>query len=541
MRNNDLFEARRTALSELFTEEHPLGPIQTPSDISMDEFDAIFDSDNQIWRSIKSHPAIVIGRKGAGKTAFLKGINLRNDGEVVVFLRSNSVFRTSLNVIQEFNSRRRLVFVEDIATVWQNMFWILIGFEILNSNNRRYEQYKYPSIASYIEQFNLDIDDDYETVFDKVLDIVHTNLANGSTLNSAFDGPAASIGFHGREKVTLRKYRELVESIFARGTGRSASILIDNMEEINFDIESLPDAVSGLLKAVSEFRRTKYNYAGTFCVPAELVHKMLEISSNPSKDFEHNILLQWRAGDLWKIATVRLAKYFFLFDHEFFLKNIDALDFSDRADIIKFWRAIFPEKVINGMGQPEPLMTYLMRHTQLLPRNILQILTEILKGTDTESPPFQFTERAVLEGLRKSEVILANEAFRGYRQSYPPLAKVCQETLNKLPVVFKFGDLHSVFNDWGKAASGFDDYFAFRRMLLETGVIGKVIEKRKQYIVGLFEYTLPNRLNVTEQDEFCVHPIFSGIYRARRSSGQLPIYPYGSDPEDRDFRHSMAI
>jgi hypothetical protein len=541
MRNNDLFEARHNALTELFTKEQPLGPIQTPSDISMEEFDAIFDSDNQIWKSIQSQPAIVIGRKGAGKTAFLKGINLRNDGEIVVFLRSNSVFRTSLNIIQEFNSRRRLVFVEDIANVWQNMFWILIGFEILNSSNRRYLQYKHETLVLYIEQFGLEADDDYETIFEKVLDIVHTNLANGSTLNSAFDGAGASIGFRGKPKISFRKYRELVESIFARGSGRTASILIDNMEDINFDIQSLPDAITGLLKAISEFRRSKYNYAGTFCIPAELIHKMLEISSNPSKDFEHNILLQWRAGDLLKIATVRLAKYFFLFYHDFFLDRIDALDLSSRGDIVKFWKAIFPENVINGMGQPEPIATYLMRHTQLLPRNILQILTEIVKGNDGEGPPFQFSERAVLEGLRKSEVILANEAFRGYRQSYPPLAQVCQETLNKLPVVFKYGDLHSVFNDWGKAASGFDDYFSFRRMLLETGVIGKVIEKRKQYIVGLFEYTLPNRLNVTEQDEFCVHPIFSGIYRARRGAGQLPIYPYGSDPEDKDYRHSMAI
>src|ERR1051326_2834896 len=82
MRNNDLFEARHNALTELFTKEQPLGPIQTPSDISMEEFDAIFDSDNQIWKTIQSQPAIVIGRKGSGKTAFLKGINLRNDGEI---------------------------------------------------------------------------------------------------------------------------------------------------------------------------------------------------------------------------------------------------------------------------------------------------------------------------------------------------------------------------------------------------------------------------------------------------------------------------
>ena len=546
LRNTELFEKSRRALSELFTDEQPLGPIQTPLDIDLQEFKAIFDSDNQIWKSVDSQPAIVIGRKGAGKTAFLKGLTLRYPNEIVVFLRSNNVFRTSLHIIQKLSRQRRLIFVEDISEVWQRMFWILIGLEILRTPLKAFAAHKNGPILTYLEQFNIEIDHEYEAIFRRILEAVENNLAQDLDLAAAFDGPPATIGFAGRSRVTFKKYREFVERIFERTsnpkTAKHALILIDNMEEIDFTIANLPDAIASLLKAVSEFRRPKFNYGCSFCVPSEMFHQMLEISSNPSKDFEHNILLQWRAGDILKIATSRIAKYLFLFEPNFFKQRLDGLDLSDREGVQKFWKIVFPASIQNGFGIQEPAPTYLMRHTQLLPRNILQILTEILKkNRDLDQPRYAISERALLEGLRRAEVRLSQETFTGYKQVYRPLADVCNKSLNRLPVLFKYGELHHVFNESGKAASGYEDFNDFRRMLIESGVIGKVIDKTEKYIIALFEYTLPNRLNVTEQDELCVHPIFSGIYRAKRFEGVLPIYPYGSDPDDEEFRLNLSI
>lgn len=546
LRNLEQFEKSRRHLVELFTDEQPLGPIQTPTEIDLQEFKAIFDSDNQIWKSVDTQPAIIIGRKGAGKTAFLKGLTLRQPNEIVVFLRSNNVFRTSLNIIQKLSWQRRLVFVEDIADVWRRMFWILIGVEILRSNNRNFAAYRNGPILAYLEQFNIDIDDEYEPIFRKIIEAVENNLANDIHLAAAFDGPANTFGFSGRPKVPFKKYREFVEKIFERTsnpkTARHALVLIDNMEEIDFTIENLPDAIASLLKAVSEFRKPKFNYACSFCVPSEMFHQMLEISSNPSKDFEHNILLQWRAGDILKIATSRIAKYLFLFEPDFFKRRLDSLDLSHREGVQKFWKIVFPADITNGFGMREPAQTYLMRHTQLLPRNILQILKEIMKkNRDLGEPRYAVSERALLEGLRQAEVLLSQETFTGYKQVYRPLAEVCTKSLNRLPVLFKYGDLHHVFNESGKAASGYDDFSEFRRMLIEAGVIGKVIDKTEKYVIALFEYTLPNRLHVTEQDELCVHPIFSGIYRAKRHEGVMPIYPYGSDPDDAEFRFNLSI
>jgi hypothetical protein len=76
-------------------------------------------------------------------------------------------------------------------------------------------------------------------------------------------------------------------------------------------------------------------------------------------------------------------------------------------------------------------------------------------------------------------------------------------------------------------------------MLVEIGAIGRVIKGRETdlYIKGSFEYIVSHELALGQDDELCVHPLFSGIYRG---SGQKdrPVYPYGSELEDEDYRGS---
>ena len=63
------YETDRRLLEEIFTDDEPLGPSQTRADVDFDEFKLIYEDDTQLWRSMKNQPAVVIGRKGAGKTA----------------------------------------------------------------------------------------------------------------------------------------------------------------------------------------------------------------------------------------------------------------------------------------------------------------------------------------------------------------------------------------------------------------------------------------------------------------------------------------
>ena len=101
------------------------------------------------------------------------------------------------------------------------------------------------------------------------------------------------------------------------------------------------------------------------------------------------------------------------------------------------------------------------------------------------------------------------------------------------------GDLHRVFTRHGKAVFGNDNLFDYQRMLLEIGAIGRVIPGKEKdvYIKGNFEYTISHELALSQDDELCVHPLFSGIFHANNGQ-KRPVYPYGSVLEDEDYREN---
>lgn len=100
------------------------------------------------------------------------------------------------------------------------------------------------------------------------------------------------------------------------------------------------------------------------------------------------------------------------------------------------------------------------------------------------------------------------------------------------------GDLHRVFTRHGKAVFENDNLFDFQRMLLEIGAIGRVIPGKETdvYIKGNFEYTVAHELVLSQDDELCVHPLFSGIFGGGKQ--ERPVYPYGSVLDDEDYRNN---
>jgi hypothetical protein len=73
-------------------------------------------------------------------------------------------------------------------------------------------------------------------------------------------------------------------------------------------------------------------------------------------------------------------------------------------------------------------------------------------------------------------------------------------------------------------------------MLLEIGAIGRVMPGKEKdvYIKGNFEYTVSHEITLGQEDELCVHPLFSGIFQG--NGRERPVYPYGSILEDEDYR-----
>ena len=107
------------ALEELVTLETPLGPRETEPLVGNDSaFLKLYDKSNGVHRESKvAHPNYVIGRKGAGKTAFLMGTALADKTDVTR-IKSEDVYTKISDLVIRHSERHEKPVADELAYVW---------------------------------------------------------------------------------------------------------------------------------------------------------------------------------------------------------------------------------------------------------------------------------------------------------------------------------------------------------------------------------------------------------------------------------------
>ena len=105
-----------------FTNARPLGPNATPDDLNEEAYKRLFDVENEIFRSLTQDPQILIGRRGSGKTAFLKIRHFQNDTDLSVELQSSRAFAHVLQAINAITESQSAAFVEDVCEILDHAF-----------------------------------------------------------------------------------------------------------------------------------------------------------------------------------------------------------------------------------------------------------------------------------------------------------------------------------------------------------------------------------------------------------------------------------
>ncbi|MDH3575929.1 MAG: hypothetical protein OEM90_20230, partial [Desulfobacteraceae bacterium] len=63
------------------------------------------------------------------------------------------------------------------------------------------------------------------------------------------------------------------------------------------------------------------------------------------------------------------------------------------------------------------------------------------------------------------------------------------------------------------------------------------------YIKAIFEYTLPQKLTISGQQQMAVHPLFCGAFNGASNhlANKKAIYPYGAHLDDIDVYHKSLV
>jgi hypothetical protein len=341
-------------------------------------------------------------------------------------------------------------------------------------------------------------------------------------------------------------YRSFID--LTRRTRVRLYVVVDNLEDLHVHVDELRTTLSGLFRATREFARATGGrpFKVRFAFPAELVQRLRDLTANPEKDFLDYLVIRWTAAELMTIAGNRLRRYLDLY-HQDDLPGLGLPRQHDEHDhqmAEATLRALLPwGGMRTGLGSDEDPVAYVMRHTQLLPRHLIQILNEILaraarhrRGVPVATP------QDVVEGVREAELRIVDGILSSYSHDYPYMATALGYLKNHIPNTLTCSELHRAFNAAGVARAGVD-YSDFLEAALDVGVLGIVDGSTSRYAVGRFSYTFTETLRpVEDEDQVCVHPLFMfrlfdrGGIRRLRDQGRLPVYPYGSDTGqfDRD-------
>jgi len=220
------------------------------------------------------------------------------------------------------------------------------------------------------------------------------------------------------------------------------------------------------------------------------------------------------------------------------LQDISWDDFDEVEKQI--WTPYFGSYITNRSKVRERTFPYVLRHSQLRPRQIVILCNEIAKRAGDRFP--EISNRILIQAVREAELQLANEVINSYSKIYRNVGDIVS-AISGMPMLFKGKDLDKVARR--SASSWTDGSYSlnrFRQVVTELGIVGR---KRGEHdpssgiMEADFEFALKDRLFINEDDDCVVHPMFYRKLNIKAQSG-ISVYPFPDHPDFDEVRHRLA-
>lgn len=526
-------EHENLLVSDLFTADEPLGPVQSDGIVSYSAkaFGKIYVP---IERTADDY---VVGRKGAGKTSFIVGNGLEQNA-AVFHIESSDIY-TEFNGFQVALDGALKPSVADFAALWRTVLEHIAIYGVCQLPRMGRGSPELSNLRMYLSGIRPIQELSTGVIVASVVDAVAQNV------NKRYAGDP---GYKGRSFVELceqvsngmGRFEEASQWLrdFLKTQKQKLHVVVDNLEDLDPSDAATAKTLKGLFKCVSDDRRLGTNalpFRCQFAFPAELFAQLNRISSNVSKDFPSVHQIVWSKKDLWLIAAERL--------HLFSPASVSEID--PQVDPRDYLRQFLPKSLSNGLGMEEDPSTYILRHTQLLPRQFLSMLNHVLSPAAHRSGRLlgTATVEEVLAGVRNAEKLMIQAVFDAFGPAIAAdtietfgfdLSEMMIEIRNNVGLVMPMSEWRIQYNR--NVSKDEDGFKRFIRALLKIGAVGVYDDVRSQghYSVAEFQYEQGEDLSPVEgEDSLCVHPLFMSKFfddrriRQLRDDGARPVMPSG--------------
>lgn len=530
-----------SALARILTPDHPFGFQATEAmfEFGKDNTNLLFDRSNLVYRQAvqDSRPTYIIGRKGAGKTAFLVSSQFLCSATIEE-LKTGNVYREMLTVLRAYEQAYDQPFVDETADIWRALFDNVAMFHARRTATQDDPPQQLQALSDYFSTLPPGAG---------ATEVVGQFLRALKHRINADTGLPAAIADLTSGGVRFGDARDAMQVLLGR-RARPLIIVMDNLEDLAMRLYQLTDVLAGLFRCTGQVVSGHVGdrpYGIQMCLPSEIFDQIHELAAAPEKDLQGSYLkIYWTARELLRLAGGRLHLFLRLHQPnqlEKLERRSMRLDEPDPA--ISLLRAALPERMTSGLDIEEDPLAYLLRHTQLLPRHLIGILNSVFSRKDKGSAPWAVTPSAVVAGTRHAERLLVAGVLKAYGSSYPRAAEVLRRLSGRLDISFPASELHKIYNHEGIRSLAQLDFDEFISMLFDLGVVGIKFEQTGRYNKAHFQYTFDSNLVPREEtDQLCLHPLFTRYLLERsiprlREARSHATYPYGCDPKGDDYRH----
>ncbi len=335
-----LLSNNEPVISDYITRSEPFGPIDSGEIKGVEMRERLFDRHNLLFRYLQDRPSIIMGRKGSGKTAYLNSVYFYGKYDHIVELGTSSALQKVVEAVQ--SCTEGIAFAETVAELWGQFLWVgvLVGLR---------EKITTAEVGEAVEAYLTELHIADSQSFDEALrDMLRFFQARAGELDihqiiAMIERPGTALN----NPVRLSTTRGLVED-WLRAQGQQVVVLMDSLDDFRLDIASVSHALQGLLKCIGQFNDANAVIDIRFCLPSELYHRFLGLSSNPNKDFRRNLILHWTAAELILMSAQRLAIFLQHYEPETYHRMQGCRCWMERAQATALFAAVLPPTIDAG-------------------------------------------------------------------------------------------------------------------------------------------------------------------------------------------------
>jgi hypothetical protein len=436
--------------------------------------------------ALAPYHCIILGRRGSGKTALAGHLEFQQDQPYDAFVTINQyrLFRRILTEVEGAMERGRAALAEDIIGLWTIGFWTAVLAEL-----QRTKGLDSPAVRQYLSVAQPKAINASGALLDPLASIVRqrgATLLDQDALRAILDETAFE--------------EAVVDAKACLDRLKRVAIAVDSLEEAPVQSQAMIAVAGALLLASMRSGVSMHPNIHVKClVPTELWLYLAAKVPGVGKFTPFEI--RWSVDDLIRLVGLRYNDFLAEFD-----RSKAVLPGPNPTSVIdvrfKVWDQFFPKRAEGPSGFLEDVVTLMMRHTQLRPRQLIQLCNMIASKSRARS----FNPNHIKAGIQECLEELTNEVFAAYSRIYKDADVALQRYLRNRPAAFvpRSGDAPDEFWD----------------MAYQMAVIGPVTGKQslaardesefQHYLNAKFDFggTATARWRPQDGELVAIHPMF---------------------------------